>query len=49
MGQSTDALGIYIDTTCYKNMLLIQKFNLQRSTMSLPFKNYSLVEVIYLL
>ena len=31
------------------NDLLIQKFILQRSTMSLLFKNYSLVEVIYLL
>ena len=37
-------------TTLYgKNYLLIQKFTLQRSTMSLLFKNYSLVKVIHLL
>ena len=30
------------------NTLLIQKFTLQRSPMSLLFSNYSLVEVIYL-
>ena len=32
-----------------KNYLLIQKFTLQRSTMSLLSKNYSLVKVIHLL
>ena len=31
------------------NNLLLQKFTLQRSTMSLLLKNYSLVEIIYLL
>ena len=33
----------------WMNNLLTQKFTLQKSTMSLLFKNYLFVEVIYLL
>ena len=52
-------IWIYNDTTCFvraaatcitlMNSFLIQKFTLQRSTMSLLFQNYSLVKVIHLL